>query len=617
MKIKGYMIISLLIVVFFLVLEEDVSANGQLEFELAMSIYPRQGLASEIEKLESEIEERVGTCEDYFELGKLYLQNLDFEKAEASFDEVLRLDPESMDYREEIARFYIEKMMFSKAVEIYLELGEIDPSAKGKYYTEIAKIYENRRNFDRALEYWQKVVESEESNPKLHIQLAEEYIRNERYEEAQAEYRRAIELAPDNYDYRLKLAKFYETHKRYEEAISQYEAILSRDKFNEDGLRNLFNLLVNLAELEEIFSELKQKVAGDPADSPSLLRLAQIYEYKGEHLKASIEYKNWAKVDPEGGSRWLEVGDIFIRLRMFAEASRVFMKVLLEYPDRWDERALFGLNESYLYQFTPLDTVLAEGDLLPGFMDENSEPDLLGGAVSVLFSNLQDPLQDFGVMRNRYFNQALGIEGMKRFIAEYPESDLGDDAYLKIATAYYEMRRFSEAIAEYRILLEEYPHPKFDDLSLLGVKRGNYSSVSTEDMDPAGLVLMRIADCYEQMKRYREAIATYRTILERFSTDETQRKLRREALDSIIDIYTRQKRYQEAVSEYKEEIRRDRSPELYKKLGNYVKSNLGYFAAIEVYEEAQAEFSESLDFVRSLGWLYIYNNYDQKAVDLY
>ena len=118
MKIKDYMVISLLIAIFFLVLEEDVSANGQLEFELAMSIYPQQGLASDIEKLESEIEGGVGTREDYFELGKLYLLNLNFEKATTSFDEVLRLDPESIYYREEIAQLMHYRRISGKAVDI-------------------------------------------------------------------------------------------------------------------------------------------------------------------------------------------------------------------------------------------------------------------------------------------------------------------------------------------------------------------------------------------------------------------------------------------------------------------------------------------------------------------
>ncbi len=67
-----------------------------------------------------------------------------------------------------------------------------------------------------------------------------------------------------------------------------------------------------------------------------------------------------------------------------------------------------------------------------------------------------------------YFSDALklakgdflidAIEKFKKLIAEFPNSDLADDAMYNIALAYFNMGQFEKAIEELRSLIGKYPN---------------------------------------------------------------------------------------------------------------------------------------------------------------
>ncbi|MGL6201970.1 MAG: tetratricopeptide repeat protein [Lachnospiraceae bacterium] len=119
---------------------------------------------------------------DKLDEGQKYLQDLEYEKAEASFLEAIEIDPKQSDAYMELGLVYDDQDLFEKAELVYQAATEIDPN-----------------------------------DGEAHYNLGHAYKEQEKYEEAEESYLAAIDLVPEKEEGYLDLAEIYNKQGRYEE----------------------------------------------------------------------------------------------------------------------------------------------------------------------------------------------------------------------------------------------------------------------------------------------------------------------------------------------------------------------------------------------------------------
>jgi tol-pal system protein YbgF len=72
-------------------------------------------------------------------------------------------------------------------------------------------------------------------------------------------------------------------------------------------------------------------------------------------------------------------------------------------------------------------------------------------------------------------NYDLAVQGFKNYLVRFPNEVSGVDAHYYLADSYYQLERFIEAVAEYQIIIREFPNSRFAPPAYLksGVCYGN------------------------------------------------------------------------------------------------------------------------------------------------
>lgn len=108
----------------------------------------------------------------YFSLGRIYSTQhksiFDPEKAKTYYEKALELDPGNLGYYQELARCYIWMYNKDKAIEVCNQALNSEPKRSKYVYKEIyrllANIYEEKKDYAKAIEYFKQVIDIDPSD---------------------------------------------------------------------------------------------------------------------------------------------------------------------------------------------------------------------------------------------------------------------------------------------------------------------------------------------------------------------------------------------------------------------------------------------------------------------
>ncbi|MDI6784593.1 MAG: tetratricopeptide repeat protein [bacterium] len=212
-------------------------------------------------------------------------------------------------------------------------------------------------------------------------------------------------------------------------------------------------------------------------------------------------------------------------------------------------------------------------------------------------------------------NMGLGrfdkaIEEYQKVIKKYPaSSEVIIGAEFDIAAAYIELGKFTEAVAQYDRMLTTYSK----DTLLIPLVRYNKARTFAQQQKwdeavkgytelansaaPQRMVAdayFRIAEIYQQTKKYPQAIATYKTILTKFSKQE---QVLLNAYWTFAEMYKESKQYPSAIETYKTittkfaKLPRLQRAELEFKIADCYKQQKKYKEAVATYQSVQKQYA--------------------------
>ena len=181
-------------------------------------------------------------------LAELYLQNYDYQAFMNIYDELLKNEPENLDYLETYIDMLLRIGEFNKVIE-KLDVVEKQLGKNEYIYLQRIQIYDEQGKKDKAIEEMEKLVEFEPENTQFRALLAEAYRKKKRDKDAYQQYLKIKELEPDNKYINVSLMDYYQSTGEFEKAFNEFIAVIKNKNLDYD----------TKVQIHELWSEQNEK----------------------------------------------------------------------------------------------------------------------------------------------------------------------------------------------------------------------------------------------------------------------------------------------------------------------------------------------------------------------
>jgi tetratricopeptide (TPR) repeat protein len=280
--------------------------------------------------LEKEIRLNSSDVEAYAHLGDLYTKEGQTEKARATYEKMVSIDPNNNKIQLMLGSYYLKAKKYAEALKYYQKsytiertavaaegmasaaivlnrfdvardaaesAVRIDPSVTESRLI-LSRIYLKDRNYKDALEQFDVLLKKDQGNKEMWQKLAQcsEQIGNTA-KLAEAD-RHIISLDPQNVASRLRLAKYSLSQNDTKTAFDLYKELSNLSPGNSDVFKSLYDLSIQKGDKDNAVTYLKRYVAIKPADADAQKNLAEIYYEKKNPEGALNAYRAAIKADP-------------------------------------------------------------------------------------------------------------------------------------------------------------------------------------------------------------------------------------------------------------------------------------------------------------------------------
>ncbi len=270
----------------------------------------------------------------YRELGELYLQLKDKDKARTTYQRMVDRDPKNASTHLILAEIYTGNEWMEDAIAAYEQAIALAPNNLD-YIEYFGEFHFRQGSREKAIETWNKMVASNMGIAENYDRLAKLLNTKNFHVEAIAARRKAVELKPDVYEYRKTLAKRLMKNGDFDEALKEFTeaAKLAPNAFfaeeMDDQRIELYRKQGTLVEkIETVEAELEKPGLTDADIFTQQKRLAKMYLKLG-NITYALEVLLKAKTlrpDDVVGNRWL--AEVYIKQNRHDDANTVYMHLI-------------------------------------------------------------------------------------------------------------------------------------------------------------------------------------------------------------------------------------------------------------------------------------------------
>ena len=175
-------------------------------------------------------------------LGSLYAHIKQYDKAQEYLERLLALNPDSYMGHYYLARLYRELHLYSKALASYEKALAINWSSRLAY--EVAELDEQQGRLEDAVALYRRIVEENESDEAARSRLINVYLRMDKVEFALQQLQEMKDVATDPRMVDFTISRLLIAKERYDEAITLLQSIIAADP-DQQAARYLLALAYN------------------------------------------------------------------------------------------------------------------------------------------------------------------------------------------------------------------------------------------------------------------------------------------------------------------------------------------------------------------------------------
>lgn len=508
-------------------------------------------------------------------LGDLYWRAGELNQAVSEAQYVLKKNPNDLDAHKLLGNIYLhnlgdnqgqpqQKENLEKAIHEYEAIVRLSPGDTHSAVL-LGRLYWLNNQPDKAEAAFKKVAGNHPDSASALDYLGKLLIDQEHYKEALS----VLERIPGNQRGPSTLAVMglaYDKTGAVAQAIKSYKSALDIDPENADVRRQYADALLEDNQIQQARAQLEQVVKTNPQDGMAYLRLAQIDQAQGNFPDAEKELAQARNIIPN-------------------DPEVTYQEALVQEAQGNHDKAI---------------------QLLEGLLSSTASPD--GKYSAGEAGNRAIFLSQLGSIYSKEEKYDQAIAAFRQI--ETLGNGQGPHGEGLIIQTLQTQGQKQKALDEAREALQKYPKNRqltMVHASLLG-ESGHVDeavqelrSIEKGDSDPS--VELRVAEIYNEAKRYREAEDAVRQVLDQSSLKPGDHEYAEFVLGAV---YERQKKYALAEEQFKKVLVTDpTNAEAYNYLG-YMLADRGIQLdqSVEYIKKALKIDPNNAAYLDSLGWAY-------------
>ena len=287
-----------------------------------------------------------------FLLGSVYGQQGDVDRNIALWQQVIRLNPKHPNVYTELAQLVKEQGDMDQAVTYWQQGLDINPRQADTLW-QLANTYLEMHQPERAVDLLVKACALAPKSMRNYYLLGQAYRQLQHFNEACVQYEKVIEMDPSHFNAYYGLAQACRSLKqmdRAKECLSKFQALkktslnhLPENIMVDDLPQNLKHLARCYYQSYAIYKAknqpsqglplLRRAIALDPSNTYYQEILGVYFMQNRQFARAITVYEKARVVDPNRPLFGVNIGKLYIRMNQPAQAERVFLQMINDFPD--------------------------------------------------------------------------------------------------------------------------------------------------------------------------------------------------------------------------------------------------------------------------------------------
>ncbi len=297
----------------------------------------QQGADETLRKL---IESDAANSASRLAVARFYLSHQRLEKAETILQEGLKTLPLDFALNKAMSGLYLATERRNQALDLLETLaGQTRESESPDYFqtkTELAKIYLDSGEIDKARDYADEVIAEKSDVTDAHFVRGRIYLNDGDALKAISEFRPVVTASPAFVPGYLALAQAYSRNGENNLALDTLRNAKKVDPQNRDTRLMLAKLLAGLQKHQQAIEELEELRTSRPDDREVAVTLADIYMVVDNYTDADEVLTTLMKESPDEPFLQAKKAELSARQKKWDKASEYLLKALEKFPDSAD-----------------------------------------------------------------------------------------------------------------------------------------------------------------------------------------------------------------------------------------------------------------------------------------
>ncbi|MEP7144698.1 MAG: tetratricopeptide repeat protein [Ferruginibacter sp.] len=487
--------------------------NSYLKSLILIDRFPREiNKAGDYSRGPVEIDKTIALV--YFEIGNVHFYKEDYDNAIELYRKALLHDSANHHFLQSLKLAFREKGEIDKAIEYFDKAISGDPS-NPELYNDLGDLYlEDKKDVDQAIEQYKKSLVHDLNNYHTLNLLRLAFKEKGEVDKAIEYYDKSIIDDPENIMLYSGLGNLYlQDKKDYDKAIVQYESALKIDPKNPKVLYLLMKAFREKGELDKGIEYYDKAIAADPDNVDLINDLGIVYSVdKKDYDKAIEQFKKAIEIDKNFAFAFRNLGFVYSEKGETGKAIDNFEKA--KAADPLNPKLYRDLGRVYFEDIKDYDKAIQQYTKALEMEPENSdamyflrkafrekgEIDIVIGYFEKSIMNDPDNFHLYYVLGDIFFEDKKDYE---RAIKQYEKAtEIGKDyaySYVKVALVYKAKGEIDTAIGYYEKAISAdpvNPYP-YNDLGDIYLKDKKYYDKAIEhykmafDHDPGNSIVLK------------------------------------------------------------------------------------------------------------------------------